>query len=335
MNNHGTKKNHGLKKVVIIGGGTGQSRMLQALKDDIDNLSAVVVMADDGGSTGRLRKYQNAPAVGDLRNCLTALGDSQNTWTKIFPYRFGNARFVDEPKDIEGHTVGNIILVAFIDMLGGLRPAIAAVSKELGIRPTHGVYPSTFENVILKVKLNNGDILVGQYNMAYNVPRAKKFRINKLWLDREPFVEVPIKANPDAVNKILAADVILIGPGALHGSILANLVIPDIKQAVLKSKAKKIYIANTAIKLAETRGFTLEDHVASLIAHTAKNFVDLILVNNKIIAHDKPIVQLKTSKKTIAGIPVVQADLIDEKDVFVHDPKKLRHVLVDFIAKID
>lgn len=321
------------KKVVIIGGGTGQSRMLRALKDDIENLSAIVVMADDGGSTGRLRKYQNAPAVGDLRNCLTALSQPDNVWAKIFPYRFGNARFVDEPKDIEGHTAGNIILVALIDVLGGLRPAIAAMSKNLGIRPTHGVYPSTFENVILKVKLTNGDVLIGQYNMAYNVSRSKKFRIKELWLDREPISTKPIKANPDAVKKILDADVILIGPGALHGSILANLVIPDIKQAVLKSKAKKIYVANTAVKLAETRGFNLKDHVESLINHTDSHIVDCMLVNNKILVHEKAVAQLTTSEKTILGIPVIQANLVDEKDIFVHDPAKLRAALLDLIGK--
>lgn len=320
------------KKVVIIGGGTGQSRVIKALKNDIDNLSAVVAMADDGGSTGRLRRYHNAPAVGDLRNCMCAFADPERLWSKIFPHRFGNDRWATE--DIKGHTVGNIILVALIDTLGGLRQAIAAASKELGIKPTQGVYPSTFENVTLRAQLGDGSEIIGQYNISYNVPRAKKFKIKQLLLDRIPPAPGAIKANPDVLRQIKQSDVILIGPGGLHHSILPNLLIPSIADAIAKSKAETIYIANTAIKLAETRGFSLEDHIDSLLAHTQKDIIDTILVNDKTISHEKAIVQLTTKEKTIRAIPVVQADLIDEQDVFVHDPKKLRTVLLDLIGKM-
>lgn len=330
--NHRSKKvNHGSRKVVIIGGGTGQSRVLKALKDDIENLSAIVTMADDGGSTGRLRKYQNAPAVGDLRQCLTALADPDRLWTKVFPYRFGKERWAHDAKDIEGHTAGNIILVALVDVLGGLRQAIAAAARELGVKPSHGVFPSTFENIVLKAQLGNGDAMVGQFNISYNVPRAKKFRIKRVWVDREPPLQKPIEANPDAIEKILAADLILIGPGGLHISILPNLVIPAIRNAVIKAKAKKYYIANTAIKLAETHGFSLEDHVTTLLENTNKDLLDGIITNNKQISHEKTIKMLTTEKTKILEIPIIQADVIDEDNIFVHDPEKLREVLLDLI----
>lgn len=319
------------KKVVIIGGGTGQSRAIKALKNDIDNLSAVVAMADDGGSTGRLRRYHNAPAVGDLRNCMCAFADPKKLWSKIFPHRFGNDRWATE--DIKGHTVGNIVLVALIDTLGGLRQAIATASKELGIKPTQGVYPSTFENVTLRAQLGDGSEIIGQYNISYNVPRAKKFKIKQLFLDRIPPAPGEIKANPDVLRQIKQSDVILIGPGGLHHSILPNLLIPSLSDAVASSRAKTVYIANTAIKLSETRGFSLDDHVNAIIKHTKKGIIDFVLVNNKTLKHERSTQMLMTQKKEVLGIPVIAADLVDEKDIFVHDPKKLRAALLDLIAK--
>lgn len=319
--------------VVIIGGGTGQSRVLKALKNDISNLSAIVTMADDGGSTGRLRKYQNAPAVGDLRQCLVVLAEPGRLWTKIFPYRFGNDRWGKNAKDIEGHVMGNIILVALVDVLGGLRPAIAAASKEMGVRSSHGIYPSTFENVVLEAELENGRVVVGQYNISHTLPRAKKFRIKKLALETVPPKGGPITGNPDAVNKINQADVIIIGPGALHGSVLPNLLIPEIEKAIQASKAKKIYVANIAVKLAETHGFTLQDHVRAIIKHTSADIFDLILVNNKTLKHQKAVSMLVTKMKEIESIPVVQADLVDEHDIFNHDSAKLRTVLLKLVKQ--
>src|SRR3989344_6583868 len=195
--------------VVIIGGGTGQSRVLKALKNDVGNLSAIVTMADDGGSTGRLRKYQNAPAVGDLRQCLVALAEPGRLWSKIFPYRFGNDRWGKNAKDIEGHVIGNILLVALVDVLGGLPPAVASAAREMGVKSTHGIYPSTFENVVLEAELNNGQSVVGQYNISHTLPRAKKFRIKKLTLKTVPPKGGPITGNPEAVSKINQADVVI------------------------------------------------------------------------------------------------------------------------------
>lgn len=317
------------KKIVIIGGGTGQSRVIRALKDDVENLSAIVTMADDGGSTGRLRKFHNAPAVGDLRQCLLAFADPDKVWSKIFPHRFGNNRWGQGAQDIEGHVVGNIILVALVDTLGGLRQAIAAAADEMGIAASHGVYPSTFENVILKAKLNNGSQIGGQYNISHKIPREKKFKIERVWLESQPPQDNPIQGNPDAVAKIREANVILIGPGALHGSVLPNLLIPDICDAVINSKAKKIYIANTAVKLSETRGFSLEDHIKTLLDHTAQNLVDLIVVNSGKISHEKRVAMLTSNKKVIQGIVVRQADLVDDSDIFVHDSLKLKKVLME------
>jgi len=319
--------------VVIIGGGTGQSRVLKALKNDVGNLSAIVTMADDGGSTGRLRKYQNAPAVGDLRQCLVALAEPGRLWSKIFPYRFGNDRWGKNAKDIEGHVIGNILLVALVDVLGGLPPAVASAAREMGVKSTHGIYPSTFENVVLEAELNNGQSVVGQYNISHTLPRAKKFRIKKLTLKTVPPKGGPITGNPEAVSKINQADVVIIGPGALHGSVLPNLLIPEITKAIQACKAKKIYISNTAIKLAETHGFTLQDHVRAIIKHTSADIFDLILVNNKILKHQKAVSMLTTKMKEIEGIPVRQADLVDDHDIFNHDPRKLREQLLTIFGR--
>ncbi len=322
--------------MVVIGGGTGQSRVLGSLKNKIQNLSAIVTMADDGGSTGRLRRYQSAPPVGDIRQCLVALANPTNLWAKMFPYRFGHDRWGGRAQDIEGHTLGNIILVALVQELGGLESAIAAVAKQMGLSKNQGVFPSTFDNIILEAKLVTGESITGQFNISYNVAAKDKFRIERVSLLHQEG-RAKIQANPRAVEQILKADWVIIGPGALHASILPNLLIPDIKASVAKTSAKKILIANTATtaSLPETHGFTLQDHIRQLINHTTEGLIDLVLVNKTQTKYDDQVSLLMTDQPIIEGIPVKQADLISQSNPFSHDRVKLGRILIELIGSKD
>jgi uncharacterized cofD-like protein len=245
-------------KVVAVGGGHGTAVSLRALKIVSPDVTGVVSVADDGGSTGRLRAMLNVAAVGDLRKCLGALADPDNPLTASFEHRF-------HVGELSGHAVGNLLLVGLIDATGNLEESVRAVAQVMGVIGT--IVPASCEGVVLLATTEEGPTR-GQSEVA----RSSSIRRISL----EP-------ANPAApivaVETIERADVVLIGPGSLFTSILAACVVPGITQALAGTKAKKIYVANLRAQIPETDGYTLQDHVDALERHGV--VVDLVLVDER------------------------------------------------------
>ena len=245
-------------KVVAVGGGHGTAVSLRALKIVSPDVTGVVSVADDGGSTGRLRAMLNVAAVGDLRKCLGALADPENPLTASFEHRF-------DVGELSGHAVGNLLLVGLLDATGNLEESVRAVAQVMGVTGT--IVPASCEGVVLLATTEEGSTR-GQSQVA----RSSSIRRISL----EP-------ANPAApivaVETIERADVVLIGPGSLFTSVLAACVVPGITQALAGTRAKKIYVANLHPQIPETESFTLQDHVDALERHGVA--VDLVLVDER------------------------------------------------------
>lgn len=233
-------------KVAVIGGGTGLSVMLRGLKTKTYNLTAVVTVADDGGSTGRIRQDLDIIAPGDLRNCLVALADKEGLMEKLFAHRFGGSG------NLTGHSFGNLFIAALIEVLGDVEEAMDATSKVLKVRGK--VVPATAEKVSLNAELTDGRIVHGESQ----IPKAHG-KIKRVFTTPEH-----PKAIQSAVKAIEEANTIVLGPGSLYTSIMPNLCVPEIIDAICRSKAKKIYICNVMTQPGETDGYSVADHVRPL-----------------------------------------------------------------------
>jgi uncharacterized cofD-like protein len=245
-------------KVVAVGGGHGTAVSLRALKLISPDVTGVVSVADDGGSTGRLRAMLNVAAVGDLRKCLGALADPDNPLTASFEHRF-------DVGELSGHAVGNLLLVGLLDATGNLEESVRALAQVMGVTGT--IVPASCEGVVLLATTEEGPTR-GQSKVA----RSSSIRRISL----EPAnAAAPIVA----VETIERADVVVIGPGSLFTSVLAACVVPGITQALAATKAKRIYVANLRAQIPETEGFTLQDHVDALERHGV--VVDLVLVDER------------------------------------------------------
>ncbi|HTB08470.1 MAG TPA: gluconeogenesis factor YvcK family protein [Acidimicrobiales bacterium] len=275
-------------KLVAVGGGHGTAVSLRALKRLSGEVTGVVSVADDGGSTGRLRAMLNVAAVGDLRKCLVALADPQNPLTTSFEHRFSVG-------ELSGHAVGNLLLVGLIDATGDLEESVHAIAQVMGVTGT--IVPASTEGVVLLATTEEGDTR-GQTSVA------KSSTIRRVSL--EPSHPA---ASMAAVEAIERADVVVIGPGSLFTSVIAACVVPGITQALAGTRAKKIYVANLRAEIPETEGFTLQDHLDALSRHGVE--VDLVLVDERSpFAHDE------------ATVATVVADLAGGNGL-VHDVQKL------------
>jgi uncharacterized cofD-like protein len=245
-------------KAVAVGGGHGTAVSLRALKLIADDVTGVVSVADDGGSTGRLRAMLNVAAVGDLRKCLVALADPENPLTASFEHRFSVG-------ELSGHAVGNLLLVGLLDATGNLEESVAALAQLMGVKGT--IVPASSEGVVLLASTEEGPTR-GQTKVA----RSSSIRHVSL----EP-------ANPSApiaaIEAIERAEVVLIGPGSLFTSVLAACIVPGITQALAGTRALKIYVANLHPELPETEGYALQDHVDALTRHHV--IADLVLVDQR------------------------------------------------------
>ena len=254
-------------KVVAIGGGTGLSSLLRGLKEYSHNLTAIVTVADDGGSSGELRKNLGILPPGDIRHCLTALANDEEMLSHVFQYRFG------ERAGVNGHSLGNLFISALMDITGSFEEAVAESGRVLAVRGK--VMPSTLHDVklVADIKLANQDSevkVVGESDIT-----EKKGTISRLWI--EPSNPLPF---PPAVQAILAADLIIIGPGSLYTSVLPNLLVPGLADAIQASKAQRFFICNVANQLGETDGYTCSDHIQVIERHLKDMNFDLVLCNN-------------------------------------------------------
>ena len=250
-------------RIVAVGGGTGLSMLLSGAKNITNNLTAIGSVGDDGGSSGRLREEMGILPPGDIRHCITALADDEDLVNKLFKYRFTNG------EGLEGHSFGNLFLTALYDITGDMVSAVRASSRVLSIRGR--VLPATLDDMKLVAEMEDGRIIHGEST----IPEAHG-KIKRLFT--EP---ANCKALPDVIQAIRDAELIILGPGSLYTSVIPNLLVKEISEEIIKSKAKKIYVCNIMTQPGETDNYTVSDHLKALIQHAGSNkIVDAVLVND-------------------------------------------------------
>lgn len=251
-----------MKNVVIIGGGTGLSVMLRGMKNIKDvQLSAVVTVADDGGSTGRIRDAYNIPAMGDIRNVMCAMAEEEGLFAELMNYRFGGEG------DIAGHNLGNLLLLALSQTTGSFMEAIRTFSRVLKVKGR--IIPSTLEVVTLFAMMEDGTIVRGEDNIP-------KFRNH---IDRV-FYQRDIKATEESLTAIREADLIIYGIGSLYTSIMPNLIIDEIRNELIANPCRKVYFCNAMTQPGETDHYSVEDHVDAICHHAFADAVDIVVANN-------------------------------------------------------
>ena len=301
-------------RIVAIGGGTGLSTMLRGLKKYSGNITAILTVGDDGGSTGRLRRDMGILPPGDFRNCIVALADSEPLMADLFQYRFP----AGSGPGLEGHSFGNLFIVAMRGVTGDFEQAVAETSRVLAVRGQ--VYPSTIADVTLCAEMTDGSRIVGESNIV-----AARKGIKRIFLQPDRPA-----GYPEALRAILDADLIILGPGSLYTSILPNLLVEDIARAVRLATATKVYVCNVATQRGETDQFSVEDHVGALVAHVGPGFFDYVLVNDNFQSIDRikpewgvqPVEQSEPAR-TLHGAEVVVADVVNVDNPLRHDPDKL------------
>ena len=251
-----------MKKIVVIGGGTGLPVLLRGLKQYDVDLTAIVTVADDGGSSGRLRDELDIPPPGDIRNVLAALSDVEPLIIELFQHRFENGN------GLSGHSLGNLILAAMTAITGDFVHAVREMGKVLNVRGK--VLPAANESVVLHAEMEDGTIVSGESKIPYSGKKIKRVFLTPEHI--EPLEET--------ITELQTADLIVIGPGSLYTSILPNLLVPKIGEEVCQSKAKKVYICNVMTQAGETLNYTASDHVKALYDHMACACLDAIIVNN-------------------------------------------------------
>jgi uncharacterized cofD-like protein len=304
-------------KIVTVGGGHGLSALLRGLKEYSYNITAVVTVADDGGSSGRLRKSQGILPPGDIRNCLAALSDEEALISKLFQYRFPA-----DDENMEGHSFGNLFISALTEILGNFEQAVAESGRVLSV---HGkVLPATLHDVRLVADMA---LPMGQNEVRIegesHIPEFRG-KINRVWLEpNNP------SAYPQVIQALLAADVIVVGPGSLFTSILPNLLVPDLAEAMRSSRALKIYVCNIAIQPGETDGFSYQDHIRVISKHVGENLFDVALVNSNTAGPVEKGQQWVLSDETSVFPPPFWCDLRDEQLMAHHDPRKLAKIIIN------
>ncbi len=304
-------------KIVAIGGGTGLSSLLRGLKKYTHNLTAIVTVADDGGSSGELRKNLGILPPGDIRNCLTALADDEEMLSHIFQYRFG------ERAGVNGHSLGNLFISALTDITGSFEEAVAESGRVLAVRGK--VMPSTLHDVklVAEIKLANQDSEVKVVGES-TIPKTDG-KINRLWI--EPSNPLPF---PPAVQAILSADLIIIGPGSLYTSVLPNLLVPGLAEAIRASKAMKFFVCNVANQPGETAGYKCSDHIRVIEKHLEDLHLDLILCNNNFnVKLPKGIEFVMPDPDLEEQYSVYFTHLVDDENPWRHDSNLLAEVITD------
>lgn len=327
------KKNKPTKNIVVIGGGTGTFTVLSGLKKHPYNLTAIVSMADDGGSTGRLRDELGVLPPGDIRQCLVALSEADLLLRDLFNYRF-------EGGELGGHSFGNLFISAFEKITGNLNKALEEIGNVLKIKGR--VLPVTLDKVRLRAKLENGTEVNGE-NEINRSWLLSKFGIKKL------FLKPQAKANPKAVQAILEADAIIVGPGNLYCSILPNFLVKGIPEAIKKSKAIKIYNCNLMTKHGHTDGFKVSDFVDTIEQYLGKKVFDCVVYNAKqpsaalLKKYSDEGGWVEPDKKALKNKRFVSADLMSsiqhrqdpadklKRTLIRHDPNKLAETIISLL----
>ncbi len=309
-------------KITVIGGGTGLPVILSSLKNKDAEVTAIVTVADDGGSSGELRKMFNTVPPGDIRNVLVALSDIPEVQKNIFQYRFQS-----EDKSLNGHSLGNLIILATSEMHGSIYQAIQLLAKMMHV--DGHIYPAAEEPLILHARYKDGTLGSGESKIAR--PDKTIDYVTVSTTDKE---NVLIKPGKKVISSIMEADMVVLGPGSLYTSILPTLMIPDVGKALMETEAQVLYISNIMTQMGETEGFTDADHVDVLCKHIGKDFLDTVLVNNADvpkehvakISNDEYLYQVKHNFKGLEErVPMIISNdflNITEKGVY-HDGDKV------------
>lgn len=310
-----------VKKMVVIGGGTGLSVLLRGLKTYSVDLSAIVTVADDGGSSGRLRKELNVPPPGDVRNVLVALAEVEPLIERLFQHRFENG------EGLSGHSLGNLLIAGMTSITGDFARGISELSAVLNVRGT--VLPASNNSIELVARMTDGSVVRGESN----IPKAGK-KIDKMILDPE-FPE----ALPASIQAIRQADKIIMGPGSLYTSVLPNLLVPGIAEEISRSPADKIYICNVMTQKGETDGFTASDHIKALHAHIGDSMIEQVFTHDGNISSEmieryaeegsEAVICDEGSLKSL-GMDVVQDDFIHtDGPVLRHNAEKIARMILE------
>lgn len=307
------------RRIVVVGGGTGLSTMLRGLKAHTSNLTAVVTVFDDGGSSGVLRRELGVLPPGDIRDCLVALAESEPLMTHLFEYRFRGGA-------LDGHAFGNLFIASLVGVTGDLETAVKETSKVLNIRGR--VLPSAVEDVVLVAEFADGTVVEGESQ----IPRARK-RIHAVRL--KPAAVAPL---PEVLQAIVEADLIVLGPGSLYTSVIPNLLVRGVADAIRSSRALCLYACNVMTQPGETDGFTASDHVRALLAQVGPGLFSHVLVNtqsprNRAVlaryeAEGAVPVEPDLDRIRQMGVMPIGQDLISEEDVVRHDPARLADAIM-------
>jgi len=320
-------------RVVTVGGGTGLSSLLRGIKHlvpgTISDLSAIVTVADNGGSSGRLREEMQIPAPGDIRNCIVALAEDEDILAKVFQYRF------DEGDGLKGHSFGNLFLSVLTKITGDFVDAIEITSDILKIKGR--IIPSTDELVDIVAEFTDGTVIKGETQIT-EYGKKLKGKIKRIWMEPSN-----VKAPPEAIEKIREADFVILGPGSLYTSIIPNLLVKDIKDAIVSSKAHKVYICNVMTQYGETDRYSASDHIKALHETVGKPFIDAAVINTtappdelikKYLNENSEPVTPDIGDISRMGIAVYGEDLLDTGSYVRHNPEKLAKALVKIFQKI-
>ncbi|HMK93093.1 MAG TPA: YvcK family protein [Thermoleophilia bacterium] len=310
-------------RVVAVGGGTGLSALLSGLKEHSSNLTAIVTVADDGGSSGLLRKGLGVLPPGDIRNCLVALADDESLMSRLFQYRF------PEDGGLQGHSFGNLFVAALAEVTGDFERAVRESTRVLKVRGQ--VLPATLDNVTLHAEMQGGERVAGESTITAsdNLPL-------RVWLEpAEP------RALRQALEALVAADLVVLGPGSVFTSIVPNLLIPQVREAVHRTPARVVYVCNVMTQPGETDGFTAADHLRALYRHGATGLIDDVLVNDTPVSDDLAATYLREGAVPVVaddrelealGVRVVHARLAAQGDFVRHDPESLAAALLPLAA---
>ncbi len=303
-------------KIVVIGGGTGLSNLLRGLKEHSGNITAIVTVADDGGSSGRLRRELGILPPGDFRRCIGALSEVEPLMTRLFEYRF------EEVEGLVGHSFGNLFIVAMTGVTGSFEKAIQESSRVLAVRGQ--VIPSTLDNIALGAEFEDGSTVMGE-----SAIRSANKPIRRILLE-------PAKpsAYPETLRAILEADILVVGPGSLYTSVMPNLLVEDLSRSIRASNAARIYVCNVATEKGETERFSVADHIRALEAHVGPGMFDYVLINSNLEVVDNPLSKnslvtiSKARDAALSRYQVVEAEVIDPLAPHHHEPRQLAQAIM-------
>ncbi len=305
-------------KIVAVGGGTGLSSLLRGLKQYTSNITAIVTVADDGGSSGRLRRELGVLPPGDFRNCIAALSDSESLTTQLFQYRFNEG-------GLNGHSFGNLYIAAMAAVTGSFEQALVESSRVLAVQGR--ILPSTLQNVTLK-----GDVRDAPWGPSSQVSGESRLTAAQSVIERVFLEPNDARAYPEAIKALLEADLIVLGPGSLYTSIMPNLLIPDIPRAIRASRALKVYVCNVATEIGETDLYTVADHLAAIDRHVQPGLVDIVIANDRLevdFSHAPKGVGGLVQLEPLHQVRLVTADVVDELHPWRHDSRKLAQTVID------